>query len=498
MNIFVKTLHQTASSSPERTALVGYRESLSYGDLDRVLTNAVRDLKAQEIRALGLYANNGIPWALADLSALVSNVPLVPLPLFFSPKQIQHVILDAGLEALLTDRPQQVEALLQNTNIRFKKVGELRGLHLIRLHGVAAKKLPHGTAKITYTSGNTGEPKGVCLGLSQMEAVAISLRDASQALATDCHLCLTPLSTLLENIGGIYTPLLAGACSCLLPLEKVGLVGASGIDASQMLQAMHEYKVSSAILVPQMLQKLVVAVESGVSIPSDLRFVAVGGAPVSPSLLQRAHHMGIPVFEGYGLSECSSVVTLNTPSSHRPGSVGRPLPHISISFSSNGEILVSGSVFLGYLGQEYPPQPFPTGDLGYLDDEGFLHLTGRRKNLFITSFGRKVAPEWVESELTLHTAIAQAAVFGEDMAFNVAIIVIRPGFSRFQVSAAVELTNHSLPDYARVASWVLATAPFSPSNHQMTPNGRLKRETIQATYAGALESLYRKKTNVVL
>src|SRR5208282_2094440 len=110
--------------------------------------------------------------------------------------------------------------------------------------------------------------------------------------------------------------------------------------------------------------------------------------------------------------------------------------------------------------------------------EGFLHLTGRRKNLFITSFGRKVAPEWVESELTLNPAIAQAAVFGEDRPFNVAVIVMHPGFTPFQVRAAVELTNQLLPDYARIASWVLASAPFTTSNHQLTINGRLKLKTI--------------------
>ncbi len=360
MNLLVKTVHQIASSSPERIALEGYCDSVTYGELDQAIENSAHNLKEQDIRAIGLLADNGIPWALADLSALAADIPLVPLPLFFSPKQILHAILDAGLNAVLTDQPQQVKTLLQNTNIRINEVGELGGLHLIRLQGVATKKLPHGTAKITYTSGTTGEPKGVCLSLSQMETVAISLRDASQAYATDRHLCLTPLSTLLENIGGIYTPLLAGACSCLLPLEQVGLDGTTGIDVPRMLQALHEYKISSAILVPHMLQVLVAAGESGVSIPSGLRFVAVGGAPVSLSLLQRAHHLGIPVFEGYGLSECASVVALNTPSSNRLGSVGRPLPHVSVSFSSGGEILVSGSVYLGYLGQKYPPQPNPT------------------------------------------------------------------------------------------------------------------------------------------
>ncbi len=497
MSILLKSVRQNALASPERIALQGSRESLSYGALNQAVAEAAHGLNAQDIRALGLLADNGLPWALADLSALAANLPLVPLPPFFSPQQILHVVRDAGLDALLTDQPQQVEALLLSADIRVHQVGELCGLHLIRLQGLVPRKLPQGTAKVTYTSGTSGEPKGVCLSRAQMETVAVSLRDASRAQSTDRHLCLTPLSTLLENIGGIYAPLLAGACSCILPLQQVGMQGASGLDVVRMLQVLHESAASSAILAPQMLQVLVTAGERGAAMPSGLRFVAVGGAPVSPSLLQRALKLGLPVFEGYGLSECASVVALNTPGASRPGSVGRPLPHVSVSFSDDGEILVSGSPFLGYLGQKHSSQPWPTGDLGYLDTEGFLHLTGRKKSLFITSFGRNVAPEWIERELILHPPIAQAAVFGESRAFNVAVIVVRPGFSPFHVDAALELANRLLPDYARISAWVLASSPFTPSNQQLTANGRLKRYAIFAAYADELESLYEEEDHVV-
>lgn len=497
MSILLKTLHHSATTNPDRIAFTGAQESLSYAQLDLAVAEAAHNFNAQDIRALGLLANNGLPWALADLSALAANIPLVPLPLFFSPQQIVHAVHDAGLEALLTDQPQQVAALLQSTSIRFHKIGEFYGLHLIRLQGIASKKLPPGTAKITYTSGTTGEPKGVCLSLAQMEAVAVSLRDASQASEKDRHLCLTPLSTLLENIGGIYTPLLAGACSCLLPLQQVGMDGASKLDVVRMLHALDEYEASSAILAPQMLQALVMAGERGASMPSGLRFVAVGGAPVSPNLLQRAYRLGLPVFEGYGLSECASVVALNTPDSSRPGSVGRPLPHVSVSFSADGEILVSGPTFLGYLGHDCPSQPWPTGDLGYFDAEGFLHLTGRRESLFITSFGRNVAPEWVERELTQHPAIAQAALFGECTPFNVAVIVPRPGFSGDDIEAAIELVNQSLPDYARASAWITASAPFTQKNGQLTANGRLKREAILEVYSESIEQLFMKETHDV-
>jgi long-subunit acyl-CoA synthetase (AMP-forming) len=246
-----------------------------------------------------------------------------------------------------------------------------------------------------------------------------------------------------------------------------------------------------------MLQAMVAAGEGGASMPSSLRFIAVGGAPVAPSLLQRAYQLGLPVFEGYGLSECASVVALNAPDCSRLGSVGRALPHVSVSFSADGEILVSGSTFLGYLGHECPPQPWPTGDLGYVDAEGFLHLTGRKKSLFITSFGRNVAPEWVERELTQQPAIAQAALFGECTPLNVVVIVPRPGFSEDEIETAIELVNQSLPDYARASTWLKASAPFTQKNGLLTANGRLKREAILEAYTESIEQLFMKEIHDV-
>ncbi|MDR3391999.1 MAG: AMP-binding protein [Sulfuriferula sp.] len=496
--MLLRKLQQMASVSPERIALQGAHGAWSYDMLNQFVAKVAADLAAHDVRVLGLLADNGLPWVLADLSAMRAQVPLVPLPLFFSPQQMLHALRDAGVDALLTDQPQQAVALLQSAGVEFRMLGELCGLQLIRLPNAAFRPLPQDTAKITYTSGTSGEPKGVCLSLAQMETVAASLLDASQAQSADRHLCLTPLSTLLENIGGIYTPILAGACACVLPLQQVGLSGASGFDVVRMLLALHEHKISSAIMAPQMLQALVGAGESGVFMPTGLRFVAVGGAPVSPQLLQRARMLDLPVFEGYGLSECASVVALNTPLANRAGSVGRPLPHIAVSFSDEGEILLSGSAFLGYLGQECQVQPWPTGDLGYLDEDGFLHLVGRRKSMFITSFGRNVAPEWVERELILHPAIAQAAVFGESRPFNAAVIVARPGYSGIQIAAAVQSVNRMLPDYAQVSDWLLADAPFTLSNQQLTANGRLRRDAILAMYGSALAALYQEEMHVVL
>ncbi|MDX1488769.1 MAG: AMP-binding protein, partial [Acidiferrobacterales bacterium] len=229
--------------------------------------------------------------------------------------------------------------------------------------------------------------------------------------------------------------------------------------------------------------------------PAGLRFLAVGGAPVSRRLLRRAGACGVPVYEGYGLSECASVVAVNGPGQQRIGSVGKLLPHIRLEFADDGEILVAGAVFDGYLGDHLEARErfVATGDLGYLDSDGYLYITGRKKHMFVTSFGRNVAPEWIERELTLHPAIAQAAVFGERRPWNTAV-VMPTGTPTVNTSAAtlsaIAETNKLLPDYARVARWIVADEPFSVANGQLTSTGRIRRETVWEHYGTRIEQLY--------
>ncbi len=394
----------------------------------------------------------------------------------------------------MTDQPARIRQALQRPELPATPF--YRGLVGMSLPTPAGKlaHLPAGTRKITFTSGTTGEPKGVCLGREEMEAVAESLRQASGTVPRDRHLCLLPLATLLENIGGLYTPLLAGATACLPPLAAVGLHGSSRLDANRLSHALHDWQATTAILVPQMLQALLAAGRTGP--PESLRYLAVGGAPVSPCLLAQAHASGLPVYQGYGLSECASVVALNRPDANRPGSVGRPLPHLRLEFAADGEILVRGPRWRGYLG-DAPVQDanlVATGDLGYLDDAGYLFLSGRKKNLFITAFGRNVAPEWVEGELVAHPGIAQAALFGEARPFNCAVVVSAPGATREIIDTAIATANRRLPDYARVRAWIAADAPFTPAAGFATSNGRLRRDAILRHYRDRIDSLYPPET----
>ncbi len=486
-------LRQHAATMPSKVALQDDTGTLTYGELLTEIEWLAGQLRQHGPRVIAILADNGRAWALADLAAHTAGIPTIPLPLFFSAAQIEHVLRTAGVDLVLTDQPERIQAALQQPDLPMTPFyGSLSRVQL-PAGRPPAPPLAAGTRKVTFTSGTTGEPKGVCLSQAVMETVAASLGCASDASRDDRHLCLLPLATLLENVGGLYTPLLAGATVCLPQLASVGLSGSSGLDVGRMVAALCAWQASTAIMVPQMLQAVVAASRAGAILPASLRYLAVGGAPVASRLLDHAQALGLPVHEGYGLSECGSVVAVSRRKATRAGSVGRPLPHVRIDFADDGEILVRGIPWLGYLGEANDPQAtecIATGDLGYLDADGFLFLTGRKKNMFITAFGRNVAPEWVEGELAAHPGIAQAAIFGEARPFNCAVIVPHPGTTHGDIAAALDTANLRLPDYAQVRAWIPATDAFTPGNGLSTPNGRLRRPAILDRYAPQINALY--------
>jgi long-subunit acyl-CoA synthetase (AMP-forming) len=201
--------------------------------------------------------------------------------------------------------------------------------------------------------------------------------------------------------------------------------------------------------------------------------------------------VGIPAFEGYGLTECGSVVSLNRPGDQGNG-VGRVLPHVQLDVST-GEVRLQSQAFLGYTGDAVSTtdatRDFATGDLGCLDNQGHLHLMGRSKNLLITTFGRNISPEWVESTLLAQNAILQAVVMGDARPWLAAIVVPTPGATPEQITNAIAQANAVLPDYAHIQRWLISP-PFTLTNQLATGNGRPMRASIARHFAADLESFY--------
>jgi len=282
------------------------------------------------------------------------------------------------------------------------------------------------------------------------------------------------------------------------------LHGSSNFDADTCIAAIEKYQAESIILLPQMLQAIVAKSTKQDPRLKSLKFVAVGGGKTPVALIKTAKLMGIPVYEGYGLSECASVLALNTPEHERIGSVGKVLSNRTVRISKDGEIEVKNVGLPHYLESaegltnNLTSNPtsaddawLPTGDLGHLDDEGFLYLDGRKKNVLITSFGRNISPEWPESLLLGSGLFRQAMVIGDGQAQLSALLVTsKEGLSDEVIQAEVTSANQTLPDYAQIKHWLLADEPFTPINGLATANGRLKRELIKEKLNNQIELLY--------
>ena len=490
MSQLLSILAARAARAPNDPTLHDGARWLGAGDLVDAVHGIANELVSRGIQRLAILAGNSPQLIIADLACQQADICTLILPDFFSDTQLQSSIKAAGAQTILTDDPARLNRIV-TVHPRGVAPQALPGFKAYQIAAPNDSALPVGTRKITFTSGSTGTPRGVCLSARQQLDVARSVA-AGAAVENPRHLCVLPLSTLLENIAGVYAPLLAGGTVSAPPLSAIGLTGSSGLDLSKLLEAIETQQPKSLILVPQMLRALVAALSAGWQPPASLEFVAVGGGRVSANLLLTAREAGLPVFEGYGLSEVASVACLNLPGKDLPGSVGRPLPHADVQVQ-DGEVVIRGCAFLGYLGEpsSWYPEQVRTGDLGHFDPEGYLHISGRRSSLLISDYGRNISPEWVESEVLSNPRIAQCVVFGDARPWCVALIYpADPALSDEPITRWLDQVNATLPDYARVRGWHRLIQPLSQANRLLTANGRPRRKAIYDCYGEAVASLY--------
>jgi long-chain acyl-CoA synthetase len=482
-------LGDTPQLAPGRAALTDGTRSITYGQLGPLVRSEAALLRETGGLRFGLLADNGCAWAVADLAVHHLHRVNVPLPAYFTPAQMRHAIDDAGVDTLITDRRAEILERWPE----FSLAGTLPscGLSILQraVDPAQRRAVAAGTTKITYTSGSTAEPKGVCLPGAALDRASRAMVHVTASLRLRRHLCLMPLPTLLENLAGIHAPLRSGA-TCVVPSSADTGMSYGALDPQRLLRSLTLHRPESLVLVPELLRLLVRAAHGGYRLPDSLKFIAVGGAPVASTLLEEAAALRLPVFEGYGLSECGSVVCLNTPDAKRLGSVGRPLPHVSLSVDGRGELRVSGWVMSGYLGDALweGPQEIATGDLAEIDADGYVYIRGRLRNLFITSFGRNVSPEWIERELAHEPAIRHALAIGEGRPDVRALVCpAKPELPQAAILHAVEHANERLPDYARVRHVVRMPETPTLSNGLLTANGRLRRERVLERFGALLD-----------
>ncbi len=449
-----------ARSEPHRPAILDGCGCMTYGEL----SDAVRRTAAwaQSVPDMvGLLAPKD-RWAIIwHLGLAWAGKTIVPLPEFFSPAQLTHLVRDAAIEAVVSAPEMLDVAHSICSSVLIPELGP-----------IAAAEPAAGARLIIYTSGTTGRPKGVVLGERQLGASVRAMVEAVGATAEDRMLSVLPFALLLEQVASMAVPLSVGAAIALCPVPQSFPVVAEA------------FAPSATVLVPEMLAAWVEWLErQGKRAPASLRFVAVGGAPVPPKLAERAWALGLPVHEGYGLSECCSVVAVNRPGDRAAGTVGRPLSGVTVTID-HGEIVVSGpTVMAGYLGGPPSGGIRHTGDAGHFDADGRLVVEGRIDDVIVTTTGRNIHPEWIEPMILSDPRISRCAVIDGGSHPRAVLVPAKgrfAGVSQSDIDALVDQLCAEAPDYARPRANLLMPETLLQQEGLITSNGRLRRPAIAA------------------
>jgi len=457
---------------------------VSYGRLFRMVCTLAREYRELP-GVVGLSAPGGIAWVAASLALGATGRTVVPLPDFFSREQLAHIVRDAGITLILATPATRAQAAGFGVPVR-----EI-ALPPVELAGaLPAAPEPDGAARLViYTSGSTGRPKGVRLGAAQLLHSARALGEATAAGPGDVYLSVLPISLLLEQVCAVHVALRHGVRVVFGGLAAPG--GLAGLA--------ERVRPTLMVLVPQLLAAWTAALDSAATVaPSSLRFVAVGGAAVPAALAEAAWRAGIPVHEGYGLSECCSVVALNRPGERKPGTVGRPLGGVGVTVE-DGEIVVrSPTVMDGYLNGSVAAATgvWRTGDLGALDAEGRLTVLGRKDSMLVTIAGRNVVPEWIEAMVCADARLAHCILAIDERGALTAILVPRDGCAAaFLAMPESRLARHvaalaaAAPAYARPARCVVLAEEDCRQRGWLSGNGRPRRHVIAAAFAAPRETL---------
>jgi long-subunit acyl-CoA synthetase (AMP-forming) len=461
MHDLFNALDRHARKHPEKTAFEDDTKRLGYGALASEVTALAR-LLPPGAHSVGIAGLAGLEWIVADLATTLTGRRVIPLPPFFSPAQTRHLCVDAGVDLLLLcgeREPPGVPPEIPRLPVTLGRAGG--GLRMPRYAG--------GAERVIYTSGTTGAPKGVVHGDRQLSHAMNALASASGATEVDRHCSALPYALLLEQIAGIFLPVLVGGYA-FVSARAIGSAIAG--DCSQLLSGLKLSQATSTVLVPQLLPGLLATLTAqGGKAPASLRLAALGGAPVAPSLLKKARAHGFPLRYGYGLSEACSVVSIQEEGAEDDGSVGRPLPGVRVTVE-DGEIVVAGEgVMQGYLG--HPPLSIPrhpTGDTGWVDAEGRLWISGRKDRVMVLSNGRNLSPEWIEAAALVDPLFAAAQASGHGQLRPRLMLVVRPqALGRLHEATPDSLHRRiaacfvDLPAYARPEEVELRYDPNGPS-----------------------------------
>ena len=560
----------------------GARRSITYTELADEVRAVARGLVGLGVSPgdrVGILSTTRAEWVVADLASLAVGATVVPIYQTNAPEECQHVIQDSSMSVLFCEDAGQLAKIEQvsgsltdlRTLIAFEDAsGEVLSMAALKERGagveaaeidrLAAAVDPSDPATIVYTSGTTGLPKGVMLTHDNLASdVAATLKRLPQQ-GHERFFIFLPLAHVLTRIVALLS-LTAGVE--LIFWQR---------DPKKLLEELAEAKPTTVPSVPRLFEKIFTAAHArsaeaggakaaiftravstgrrvleaeraGRSVSPLLRvqhrladklvfskirdlfggeieICITGAAPVDPEILNFFFAAGIPVLEGYGMTETSAVASVNAPDEYRIGTVGRPIEGCEIKIAEDGEVLMRGpNVFTAYWNNEEATAKdlsggwLRSGDLGELDADGYLTITGRKKDLIITSSGKNIAPSHLENLIRQHRWVSQCVIYGDRKPFITALITLdpdeapalaesigAPGASVAdlatndaavaEIQKVVDEANAKVANIAQVKRFTILDRDLTQDHGEMTPTMKVKRNVVYKEHAERFAALY--------
>lgn len=452
-------------------------------------------------------------WPISDIGTIIAGGVGVGLYPTSSAEQIAYIIDHSDAEFVLVDTREQLDKVL-SVRDQLPKVRHVIALDTGGAKGVisyrdfiargraererlapllkerAESAKPDDVAIMVYTSGTTGAPKGACLSHRYIINSVESLRQTIPIYDTDVSFSYLPFCHVAERISGLYNRLYAGASAYFVD------------DLARLGEYMLEVKPTVFGSLPRFFEKIHARIVADGStrikdyFGGRIRVATSGGAPLPLEVAEFFAAAGLPILQAYGLTE-NVCVAFNRPDNYKFGTVGPPMPGCEVRIADDKEILVrSEMMFSGYYkAPEETAKVFAdgwllTGDLGEFDEEGFLKIIGRKKELIVTSTGKKVAPALLENMLKEHHIISQAMVYGEGRSYLVALITLNAPAPRETIQAIVDGVNRRVSSTESIKRFAILDRDFEIARDEITPTGKLKRDVITKRFQHVIGGLY--------
>jgi long-chain acyl-CoA synthetase len=550
----------------------------------RRIAGLSKGLLALGVRAgdrVALFAPNCPEWHIADFAIQGAGGVVVPIYFNESPDRIAYILADSGARVVFIAGEAQArkfdelrvristvehvicvkapEGLAQPIEPYEPLIAAACDADVAEYRSRVAKITPDQLLTIIYTSGTTGEPKGVMLTQSNLASNALDSTSAQKYETDDIALSLLPLAHVYERVtdyGHFFRgvaiayveqpenvaqallevrPMIAAAVPRLYEKIYASVIEkghretgtkrkifdwAITVARDAVPWRAHKESAGTLLYAKWLVANAIVYKKIRQGVGGRIRFFISGGAPISAELVEFFWSIGIEMFQGYGLTETSPVVAVNTMRANKVGTVGRPIPHVDVKIAADGEILVKGlCVMQGYYHKPEQTREvftrgwFCTGDIGKLDEDGYLVITDRKKELLKTAGGKFIAPAPIENKLKTSPYILNAIVVGDRRKFASVLIVPnadtiaaqaraigRADFAAERIATdpwatqliaeEVERLMASFAQYERPKRFALIDKDFTYASGELTYTLKLKRRVIEERYKDAIERLY--------